>query len=180
MPKKPKTTYQRTGKKAPIAKIKQRAMTVTPDQVMTFPADHRDHLLAEAVLQGFPLEDMATFTDMTIKAVRDRLLDPVRCAWMSQYIDRMVPTRLGRVLGAVFSRACSTGDPNAAKMLLQQYRQWQGQEVRKNVSLDVKMDLSGFSNEELLKIIQDSARRNPQVKDIIDVQVEEAADGETA
>ena len=162
-----------------MQKVKKRALTVTPDQALAFPADHRDYILAEAVLQGFSLEDMATFTEMTQKQVRDKLLDPVRCAWMSQYIDQMVPSRLGRVIGAVFSRACSTGDPAAAKMLLQQYRAWHGQDVKRNVNLDVKMDLSGFSNDELLKIIKDQVRRNPKVKEIVDVEaVVKEADGE--
>lgn len=169
---KAKSTYRKRGA-APtqMQKVKARAMTVTPDQVMAFPADHRDHILAEAVLQGFSLEDMAAFTGMSQKQVRDKLLDPVRCAWMSQYIDQMVPTRLGRVLGAVFARACSTGDPAAATMLLKQYRQWHGQDVKKSVNYDVKMDLSHFTDEELRKIIKDQVRRNPQVKDIIDVDV---------
>ncbi|NIO43141.1 MAG: hypothetical protein GTO41_25090 [Burkholderiales bacterium] len=161
----------RQKRKTTAQKVQERSLTISPEQAATFPWDHRDKLLAEALLHDFRLPDIAEFTGMKERTVRDRLMDPVRCAWISQYIDAVIPSRLGQVLGAVFRRATQTGDPASAKMLLQQYNKWLGREVRENVNVDVRMDLSGLTNEELVRLILDGLRRNPQVKaEVIDVE----------
>lgn len=160
-------------KKNALQKVKERALIPDPEQVLSFPADEKDYLIAEGCLNGFgSFKAIAEFTELDPKFVRERLLDPVRCAWISQYIDKLIPTRLGAVLGAVFSRAVSTGDTAAATMLLKQYKRWLGEDVKKSVHLNLegKIDLTNLTDEQLKLYIHEQARHN---KDILDAEFEE-------
>jgi hypothetical protein len=155
-----------------IQKVKERSLVPTPDQVLSYPADEVDKLLAEACLSGFgTFKAMAEFADLDPNMVRERLLDPVRCAWISKYIDELVPTRLGTVLGAVFGRAVSTGDPSSAKMLLQQYKKWTGEETKKSVNLNVGVDLGHLTNEQLKLFITEELKANQDI--VIDADFKE-------
>jgi hypothetical protein len=160
-------------KQTALQKVKQRALVPDPEQVLSFPADETDLLLAEGCLNGFgSFKALADFCELEPKFVRERLLDPVRCAWISQYVDKMLPTRMGQVLGAVFTRAVSTGDPSAATMLLKQYKKWLGDDVKKSVHLNLegKIDLTNLTDEQLKLYIAEQVKHN---KDILDAEFEE-------
>lgn len=163
MPKKPTA----------VQKVKQRALAISPEQVLTFPADERDEILAQGMLNAYgSFQALAEFTEIPKETIRERLLDPVRCAWISQRVDQLIATRTGQVLGAVFTRAISTGDVQAAKMILQQYNKWRGDETQKSVHLniDAKLDLSHLSDEELQIYVAEQLKKN---KKIVDATFEE-------
>lgn len=112
-----------TTEKNLIACVNERSLTVTPAEAASFPYDAIDVLITQNLLAGVTTSHgLAGVMDgVTEIAVRNRLLDPVRCAWMSQQLSAAVGQRLGLVLASVYGRALATGDPRAAELLFKRY-----------------------------------------------------------
>lgn len=141
-----------------LQKVQQRGLRVTPDEIATYAPDHRDLLICECLLRGeTKLDELAEATELTPSAVRQRLLDEVRCAWISARVSEAVHTRLGNVLGAVYARVMRSGDPQAAKLLLQQFGSLleKPKQVQHN---HLHLDMSGMTEEQLRRYIEDKTR----------------------
>jgi predicted Rdx family selenoprotein len=136
-------------------------MAVSAAEAATFPADHVDYLLVQHMLAGLNTPEAiakqlaeAGVTEVTIQ---QRLLDPVRCAWISQQILHGIGTRLGQLMLAVYGRAVTTGDPNAAKLVLQQYNALI-EPVARTEHVNMTVDFSKLPKEMLEKMVQDKMR----------------------
>lgn len=144
-----------------MAKVQDRGMLVSPQEAATFPADHVDHLLVQHMLAGLNSPEAIARelaeSGVTTTTVQQRLLDPVRCAWISQQILHGIGTRLGQLMLAVYGRAVSTGDPAAAKLVLQQYNALI-EPVARSEHVNMTVDLSKLPKEMLEKMVQDKMR----------------------
>jgi hypothetical protein len=146
------------SKPTAMQKVQLRGLSVTEREVQEFPFDHCDVLLAEALMAGCSTAaDISRETEVQQSLVRERLTDPVRCAWLSRELAKAVEHRLGNVLAAVYARCMRNGDPNAAKLLLNRFGQLM---ERKQVQHQhLHLDYTALSNEELEKVIADNERR---------------------
>lgn len=144
-----------------MAVVQDRGLLVTPQEAATFPADHVDYLLVQHMLSGLnsseELAESLKDGGVTVTSVRQRLLDPVRCAWISQQIIHGIGSRLGQVMLAVYGRAVSTGDPNAAKLVLQQYSALI-EPIARSEHINHTIDWSKLPPEMLEKMVQDKLR----------------------
>ena len=106
-----------------ISRVNERGLTVTPAEAASFPFDAVDVLITQNLLAGVTTSYALAnaMEGVSEIAVRNRLLDPVRCAWMSQQLSAAVGQRLGMVLASVYGRALATGDPRAAELLFKRY-----------------------------------------------------------
>jgi hypothetical protein len=146
------------------------AKDVTPEAVREFGHDHVDMLITEAFLTGqVTVPAVAKFCETSKGVIRHRLLDPVRCAWISERIERLISNRLGNVMASVYARAVGTGDPNAAKFLMQHYGRLRPEE-RRSVNVDISVDYTGFTDEELKKIAEEKARKLGFMKEVHNVR----------
>ena len=138
--------------------VQGRGMTVTPREVEQFRFDHCDYLIAESMLSGCQTPAaIAANLDMKPEEIRDRLLYPVRCAWLSRELEKGVQTRLGMVMSAVFNRAVTTGDVSAAKFLHQKYNQYrEPSQEHKHLHL---VNLTNLNDAQLDKLIADQKRK---------------------
>lgn len=142
-----------------VNKVQERALAATPEEVACFPWTHEDVLIAEAMLAGIKsVQDIAAEVGLQPSTLRHRLLDPVRCAWISGQIERSVESRLGQVLGAVYARAVATGDPRSAEMLLRHFGKLKP-DRRESLNVTVGLDLSSLSPDELQKLVDQKMRK---------------------
>jgi len=164
-------TTRTMGKKTALAKVQQRALTVDPQEAENWPWDHADLLIANAMVNGNARASaISDETGLTVPAVRERLLDPVRCAWLSREIHRGIGSRIGMVHAALFARVQRNGDPQAAKLLLAQYGELLAPVDRKIVDhRHMHVDLSAYTLEELDKLAKETARKLNRPEDVIDV-----------
>ena len=156
-----------------IASTQERGLAVTPQEAATFPYDAIDIMIAQNMLAGISTAQGLSEVIPGTKEVtiRHRLLDPVRCAWLSQQLSNAISTRLGQVLTAVYGRAVTTGDPRAAELLLRQY----GALItptQRHEHLELKADLSKLPADILEKMIREKMR-DLGLKETQEAQVEE-------
>lgn len=145
--------------KSVMKRTLSRGLAVTPEEARDFPFDHADILLCEAMMNGAKsYQDLAVEVGVKPDVVKHRLLDPVRCAWISQQLRTGISTRLGNVMAAVYSRAVATGDPRAAKLLLEQFGEL-SKTPQQHQHLHVSMDLSQVGNDELEELIKERMRK---------------------
>lgn len=140
--------------------MQTRGLQVTAEEAELFPFDYRDLRLAEAMLNGArSSQALAEEAGMTRNAVQQRLLDPVRCAFISRQISRAIESRLGNVLGAVYTRVMRNGDPQAAKLLLAQFGKLLGPVDRSvHEHRHVHMDFKQFSDAQLRAYVTEKQR----------------------
>jgi hypothetical protein len=142
-----------------LKRMRERALLAAPDEVAVFPYDQLDVLVAEATIRGAKtLQELEDFCGAPAGTIKDRLLDPVRSAWIALQIEKAVGQRLGLINAALFHRAVSTGDPNAAKLLLTQYGKLVAEPAQRREIVDVRIDLSGLTTEELKRFAAEKAR----------------------
>lgn len=149
-----------TAPKSQLQKVQTRSLRVQPSEADSYAFDHGDILLAEALLAGCrsPTE-ISEHVGLSTSAVKERLLDPVRCAWLAREIGKAVESRLGNVIGALYARAVRTGDPAAVRLLLQQYGALINPVERKRVEhLHLSVDLGQMTDEELRAFIKEHQR----------------------
>ena len=142
-----------------MAKVGDRALSVSPQEATAFPFDAVDVLICQNLLAGCSTAKSlsAAIGNTTEICIRDRLLDPVRCAWISQQLSAAVGSRLGMVLTSVYGRAVTTGDPKAAELLLKRYGEMAP--VRTEVvNTNVTVDLTKLPPEILEKMIAEKMR----------------------
>lgn len=145
-------------RKTAIEKIQDRAIEVTPGQIAAFPADHIDVELAQACLEGYTTpRRIAEELQLPVKQVRERMLDPVRCGWLSQRIGQLVELRLMSVLGALYARAIRTGEPAAVKLLLDRFGKMLAK-PKEHRHLHAHVDLTALSNDQLQRYIDQRMR----------------------
>jgi hypothetical protein len=147
------------ARKSSLSRARERALLADPGEVVAFQWDNLDLLIAEGMIRGAAsLVDLEAFCGAPADTLKHRLLDPVRCAWLAQKIESAVGQRLGMVYAALFQRAVSTGDPNAARLLLQQFGKLSAEPTRRTETLDVRIDLTGLTKDELEKFAKEKAR----------------------
>lgn len=104
-----------------LSKTHERGLTAPAAEIAQFKPDWDDRLILEAMLnRAMKHADIAQMTGIEEKEVTRRLLDPVRCAYLSQQAVNLVQQRGGLVTAAVYAKAIQTGDPAAARLVLQQ------------------------------------------------------------
>lgn len=165
-------------RKTALEKIHERAIEVTPSQVAAFPADHIDTQMCQALIQGYTTPRvMAEELELDVKMVRERLLDPVRCAWMSQRVGQLVELQIMNAVGALYARCLRTGEPAAVKLLLDRFGRMlaKPQEVR---HLHAHVDLSALSNDQLQRYI-DQRMRELGATTCVEFTEQESPDAET-
>ena len=146
-------------RKLVVHKVQGRGLTADVAEVAAFPYTHQDILMAQAMIGGAKtIQEIADAAEMNVNTARHALLCPVRCAWISQEIEKAVETRLGSVMGAVYSRAIATGDPRCAEMLLKHYGRLRP-DRKEQLHVHASVDLSGLSNDELKRLIDQKARQ---------------------
>lgn len=129
-----------------------RGLKATPSQIAAFPFDHTDMTIVQAMMQGaITPKQVSDETGIKFTLIKQRLLDPARCGWMSSQLREAVGTRLGNVIASVYSRAVSTGDPRSAKLLLDLYKEMDGP-IKKH--LHVHTNLNGLTDLQLEKMIK--------------------------
>jgi hypothetical protein len=146
-------------KQTAVTRARERALLADPGEVAGFAWDNLDLLIGEAMIRGAAsLADLGAFTGAPMDNIKYRLLDPVRCAWLAAKVEQVVGQRLGAIYGALYHRAVSTGDPNAARLLLQQFGKLSAEPAKRTETLDVKIDLTGLTKDELEKFAKEKAR----------------------
>lgn len=141
------------------AKALTRSIDAAPADVAVFAYDHHDIALCEAFLLGSKtLKDISIETELDPEVIRHRLLDPVRCGWISLQLEKAIQSRLGRVLASVYSRAVSTGDVGAAQFLYKLFGRVRPEEKR-NLNVNVSVDLQSMTKAELEAFVADEGRK---------------------
>lgn len=136
--------------------VQGRSLSVIKSDVDNYRFDHMDFLLASSMLAGCnSITALSEDLGVDREEIRNRLLSPVRCAWLSRELEKGVESRLGQVLAAVYNRAINTGDVNAAKFLYQKFSKFD-KPVQQHQHLH--MDLSNISEEQLDKLINQKKR----------------------
>jgi len=143
--------------------VQERSLMVQGQDLANFRWDPADLKVAQAMLAGAnTVPDLAVETGIKPTQLRHRLLDPVRCAWLSKQLETCVGDRLGQVMAAVYNRALRSGDPQAASLLLKQYGKFAPEQ--KEVKVTHTMDLSGMTEEQIDQLIEQK-KRNLNIKD---------------
>lgn len=136
--------------------VQGRGMSVSAQEVDNYHFDHFDYLLVSSMMGGCKtVKDISEDLDMPEEQVRERLLYPVRCAWISRELAKAIESRLGQIAAAVYNRALQTGDPNAAKFLFQQYGKFKQQPTQHQ---HVHINLENMSDEQIDKLIEQKKR----------------------
>lgn len=157
-------------RKTALQKAQARGLSVTPTEIAQYPYDHIDVAIAEAMLQGLHTpKDIAGELGVAASLIRQRLLDPVRCAWLSVEVGKAVETRMFQALGAVFARVIRTGDPAGMRVLLQQFGK--NLKPQEHVHRHVLIDFTALSTDELKRYVQDQGRKLGQT--VVDAEFSE-------
>lgn len=140
-----------------VAKVLTRALTATEAEGAAHPFDHIDLLICQAMMEpgARTWTDIAQDAGLAEPALRQRLLDAVRCRWISMELEKAVEGRLGMVFAAVYAAAVRTGDPARARFLIDHYRE---KRPEKHLHLHAQLDLTQLSNEELTAFVRDRKR----------------------
>ena len=105
-----------------MQRVQQRALVADVRDVDRFVFDEVDARIAEGLMRGCrTIPELSDELSIPMTEVQKRLYDPVRCGWISRELRAAVQDRLGNVLASVHNRAVATGDPAAARLLLEQY-----------------------------------------------------------
>lgn len=174
MPSRPK---KRSTKRLSVdlwKKCQQRGLMVTKMDVDNFAFDHVDLKISTSLLQGNtrPAE-VAEDTGLKLSLIKQRLLDPVRCGWISRQLEAAVTSQLGQVYAAVYNRAVRTGDPTAARFLRDTLRPMTPQ-TQTHVHAHINLD--GLSDKQLDMMIEQH-KRDLHVQEA-EFEVQEDGDGE--
>lgn len=142
-----------------VQKALKRGMEVAPEEVGTFPWTPEDVMVAEAMISGCKtVNEIAEEVGIKPELLRHRLLDPVRCAWLSTKIEGAVQSRLGRVIASVYNRAVTNGDVRAAEFLMKHYGKMRPEE-KHHLHAHATLDFSQLATEELEKLRNDYLRK---------------------
>jgi hypothetical protein len=134
----------------------ERGMAIVPKEVDFFAFDHIDLKIATSIMQGcISAKAIAEDSGVNRRVIKHRLLSPLRCAWISRQLEVAVESRLGQVLSAVYNRAIRTGDPQAAKLLLTQFKKINNP-VQQHVH--THMNLNGLTDDQIDKLIDQKKR----------------------
>ncbi len=146
-----------SGEISPIPRrMLERGLEVEKAEIEQFPFDHADIGIAEAMLAGAKTAaEIAQEAGVSKEQVRERLMDPIRCAWISAQLEKAISTRLGRVLAAVYTKGVQTGDVSAARFLLQMFKKFTPETRHLNFNLDFR----NMTIPELEAFIADQNRR---------------------
>jgi hypothetical protein len=155
-------------------KCQQRGLLTNKHEIDIFPFDHVDLKIATSLLQGNtrPAE-VAVDTGLKLSLIKQRLLDPVRCGWISRQLEGAVTEQLGQVYAAVYNRAVRTGDPSAARFLRDTLKPMTPQT---QTHLHAHINLEGLSDAQLDKMIEQH-KRDLSMQDA-DYEVKEDDDAE--
>jgi hypothetical protein len=116
-------------------------------------------MITNALLNGaHTLVEIANETGLPYSAVRYRLQNPVRCAWVSGQLQRTIPQRMGMVLAAAYRQAMA-GDVRAMNLLLDRFQPLltpgPGGNLY-NTQINIGADADKMSDEELGARIQEN------------------------
>lgn len=112
--KKPKRRLSPT-----LAKIANRSLTVTEDQLRQFLPTELLVRIGEAFLEGaLTYSEVADMIEVSVPTVSQALKDPVAASWLFNHLRQAIPQRVGLVDVALFNKA-RTGDVPAMKLFYQ-------------------------------------------------------------
>jgi len=145
------------------ARVLKRGLRVPAGEIDSFPFDYRDIQLTQLMLLPDGPKTYSEFAaelGVTEATLRQRLLNEVRCGWISRQLDGAIRDRLGKVHASVYLAAIRTGDPTRAKYLDTLYGKGP-KEGPQQVHLHNHnhIDLSSLSAEELKQFIRDRQRK---------------------
>lgn len=114
----------------PLLRLLQIGLDVSPGELQTYEPDTKDIAIAQAMLEGHAgapaVADFLAGEDglprMDRREVRERLLNPVRCAWLSAQIISAIPHMMGPLYAQLFWRAFQ-GDQAAARLVISRFDQ---------------------------------------------------------
>ncbi len=129
-----------------LARIAERGMAVTEDQIRGFVPGETDLLIAEAMLSGaLTYKEIANAADLSAARVSQKLKDPLLCAWASRTVHQHIHTRLGMLDAAMYRRALG-GCVRAYEALMKRYGK--AADIKLNVNVGAE-NFEHMSNEAL-------------------------------
>jgi hypothetical protein len=163
-----------------IRKTMIRALEATPEQLDEYIYDQIDFLCAEAMMNGERTYlNIANAVGMSYEAIKRRMRNPVRCAWISQQMTKIIPQRLGQVYAALYARAIE-GDARAATMVLERFDPLFSPKTNAGITVNAGGDvnITKLSDEEISARIQELVTETGQGGKIIDVEADEITESE--
>jgi len=134
-----------------LARIAERGMVVSEEDIRGFLPGEMDLLIAEAMLGGaLTFKEIAAAVGRSPALVSDKLKDPVMCAWASRAVHQQIHTRLGMLDAAIFRRALG-GDVRAYEALMKRY----GQSANLNVNVAVGAENFDLMSDQALDALLD-------------------------
>lgn len=126
--------------------------SVTPQQLADYSADTKDVAIVTAMASGaIKPEDIVEHArdeaPMTEAEVKKRLVDPVRCAWITTQLTTFIPHILGQFWVSLFFKA-QAGDMQAAKLVAQRFDP-NFRPTTRHESMSANVDLSNMANEDV-------------------------------
>lgn len=157
------TTARKQQLSPSLARISQRSLLASEEQIRSFIPREIDLAIAEAYLSGcITFKEVAESIGVCASTVSDVLKDPVVCAWVSRHIHASAANRLGMVDAAMLKRALS-GDVRAADLFYRRY----GEMVHRSFAVNVSAayDVTKLSDKDLDAILaaqaHESRPKNP-------------------
>ena len=144
---------RRTKKLSPaLQKLALRSLDVEEDEIRTYSPTELDLQIAEAMIGGvMTFKDIAAQVDVDASTISRVMKDPVRCAWMSQQLHRVVSKRIGLVDVALMTQALG-GNISAIKLYYERF----GELIHRSQVLIGRMDFdpSQLSDKDLETVLR--------------------------
>ena len=140
-----------------LAKIAERALTASPDELVAYKPRELDLQICEAMLSGcMSFRDIAESIGCSSQLVSRTMRDPLVCGWVSRHLDHQVNQRLGLVGVAMLNRALN-GNVPAAKLLLERY----GKMINRTavMHMNAGVDYAKLTDDDLAAFISDAQRQ---------------------
>lgn len=153
----------------------ERGLEVSEAEAAAYPFTYDDIHLCQILLrpddQPKTHKTIADELGITESALKQRLLDPQRCAFISTQLNHAIQSQLGRVHASVYLAAIRTGDPARARYLDQLFGKGPRDGPQQlHVHNHNHIDLSGLTDEQLKQFIRDRQRK---LTGVIDVEPEQ-------
>ncbi len=140
-----------------LTKIAQRSLDVNEDDVRTYIPTELDLQIAESMVAGaLSFKEVAEAIKVDATTVSRAMKDPLRCAWLSHQLHRIVAKRIGLVDAALMRQALS-GDVRAIKLYYDRFAEI----IHRSIILTGKLDFdpSKLSDADLDAVIHSEQSR---------------------
>ena len=149
-----------------LTRLAERSLDVSDEEVRLYQPTELDLQLAEAFMGGArTFKEVAEQLSLHPATVSAAMKDPVRCAWLSGQLHRIVAKRIGMVDTALYLRAMS-GDVRAMDL----YYRRHGEIVTRTMNIHahgrLEFDPSQLTDEQLQKMVASEAKKEGLVIDV--------------